>query len=141
MWDLGADSFNQIGAHEQPITCCGFAKGPNYECLVTGSLDKTVKLWDMRQSNPVMTFNCPEVNFLTYTVKLSICWISSFSPGAKNMFQRVYALDIMGPVMVVVTADRKLLAYQMHPEPKEWQPFQSQLKQQIRNRLKNKPKP
>ena len=51
------------------------------------------------------------------------------------MFQRVYALDIMGPVMVVVTADRKLLAYQMHPEPKEWQPFQSQLKQQIRNRL------
>ena len=39
------------------------------------------------------------------------------------MFQRVYALDIMGPVMVVVTADRKLLAYQMHPEPKEWQPF------------------
>jgi len=105
MWDLGADSFNQIGAHEQPITCCGFAKGPNYECLVTGSLDKTVKLWDMRQSNPVMTFNCPE---------------------------RVYALDIMGPVMVVVTADRKLLAYQMHPEPKEWQPFQSQLKQQIR---------
>ena len=42
----------------------------------------------------------------------------------------------MGPVMVVVTADRKLLAYQMHPEPKEWQPFQSQLKQQIRNRLK-----
>ena len=86
MWDLGADSFNQIGAHEQPITCCGFAKGPNYECLVTGSLDKTVKLWDMRQSNPVMTFNCPEVNFLTYTVKLSICWISSFSPGAKNMF-------------------------------------------------------
>ena len=42
----------------------------------------------------------------------------------------------MGPVMVVVTADRKLLAYQMHPEPKEWQPFQSQLKQQIRNRFK-----
>ena len=63
MWDLGADSFNQIGAHEQPITCCGFAKGPNYECLVTGSLDKTVKLWDMRQSNPVMTFNCPEVKY------------------------------------------------------------------------------
>ena len=63
MWDLGADSFNQIGVHEQPITCCGFAKGPNYECLVTGSLDKTVKLWDMRQSNPVMTFNCPEVRY------------------------------------------------------------------------------
>ena len=74
MWDLGADSFNQIGAHEQPITCCGFAKGPNYECLVTGSLDKTVKLWDMRQSNPVMTFNCPEVKygqFLMHSGKIS----------------------------------------------------------------------
>ena len=68
MWDLGADSFNQIGAHEQPITCCGFAKGPNYECLVTGSLDKTVKLWDMRQSNPVMTFNCPEVKYGQFLV-------------------------------------------------------------------------
>ena len=38
----------------------------------------------------------------------------------------------MGPAMVVVTADRKLLAYQMQPEPKEWQSFESQLKQQIR---------
>ena len=61
MWDLGSDKFEQVGAHDQPITCCGFAKGGNYECLVTGSLDKTVKMWDCRQSNPAMTFNCPEV--------------------------------------------------------------------------------
>lgn len=38
----------------------------------------------------------------------------------------------MGPAMVVATADRKILAYQMHPEPKEWKPFDSQLKQQTR---------
>merc|ERR1711935_615603 len=105
MWDLGSNQFTQVGAHEQPIMACGYAKGPNYECLVTGSLDKTLKLWDLRQPNPIMTFNCPE---------------------------RIYCLDIMGPAMVVATADRKILAYQMHPEPKEWKPFDSQLKQQTR---------
>ena len=61
-------TWNLVGAHDQPITACGFAKGSNYECLVTGSLDKTVKLWDMRQSNPVMTFNVPEVLF--YDLKI-----------------------------------------------------------------------
>ena len=61
LWDLGADSFQQVAVHDQPITCCGYAKGNNYECVVTGSLDKTIKMWDMRQSTPAKTFNCPEV--------------------------------------------------------------------------------
>ena len=38
----------------------------------------------------------------------------------------------MGPAMVVATADRKIFAYQMQPEPKEWKQFESQLKQQTR---------
>ena len=38
----------------------------------------------------------------------------------------------MGPAMVVATADRKFMAYFMEPEPKLWQPFESQLKQQTR---------
>ena len=61
LWDLGADSFQQVASHDQPITCCAYAKGNNYECMVTGSLDKTIKMWDMRQATPAKTFNCPEV--------------------------------------------------------------------------------
>merc|ERR1712110_418269 len=49
LWDLGSDTFNQVASHDQPITCCSYAKGTGYECVVTGSLDKTLKLWDMRQ--------------------------------------------------------------------------------------------
>ena len=63
LWDLGADSFQQVATHDQPITCCAYAKGNNYECMVTGSLDKTIKMWDMRQATPAKVFNCPEVNF------------------------------------------------------------------------------
>ena len=63
LWDLGSNGFQQVAAHDQPITCCAYAKTNQYECVVTGSLDKTIKLWDMRQQNPVITFNCPEVRF------------------------------------------------------------------------------
>ena len=65
LWDLGSNGFQQVAAHDQPITCCAYAKTNQYECVVTGSLDKTIKLWDMRQQNPVITFNCPEVRFLS----------------------------------------------------------------------------
>ena len=61
LWDLASDQFNQVAAHDQPITCCGYVKAANYECVVTGSLDKTIKLWDMRQPNPAKVFNVPEV--------------------------------------------------------------------------------
>lgn len=105
LWDLGSDQFQQVAAHDQPITCCGYAKGSGYECVVTGSLDKTLKLWDMRQSQPAKVFNCPE---------------------------RVYGMDLLMPIMVAFTADRKLLAYRMDNSPSEWQSFDTQLKQQLR---------
>ena len=54
-------TLNQVAAHDQPITGCGYAKGSGYECVVTGSLDKTIKLWDMRQEQPAKVFQVPEV--------------------------------------------------------------------------------
>ena len=86
--------------------------------MVTGSLDKTIKMWDMRQATPAKTFNCPEV---TQSIFLYI-----------KLKKRVYALDLMMPIMVAVTADKKLLGYRMDNDPSEWKVFESQLKQQLR---------
>ena len=36
------------------------------------------------------------------------------------------------PIMVAVTADKKLLGYRMDNDPSEWKVFESQLKQQLR---------
>ena len=47
-------------------------------------------------------------------------------------FKRVYALDLLMPIMVAVTADKKLLGYRMDNDPSEWKVFESQLKQQLR---------
>lgn len=105
LWDLGSDQFQQVAVHDQPITCCAHVKENNYECVITGSLDKTIKLWDMRSSTPAKVFNVPE---------------------------RVYGMDYMRPIMVAFTADRKLLAYRLDNQPSEWKSFDTQLKQQLR---------
>lgn len=49
------------------------------QVLITGSWDKTVKFWDLRQANPVLTKNAPE---------------------------RVYSMDARDNMLVVATAER-----------------------------------
>lgn len=50
--------------------------------LVTGSWDRTLRYWDLRQQNPVHTQALPE---------------------------RVYAMDVKHPLLVVGTANRRIL--------------------------------
>lgn len=54
--------------------------------LVTGSWDKTIRYWDLRQPNPVHTQTLPE---------------------------RVYAMDVTHPLLVVGLANRRI---QVHLE-------------------------
>ncbi|KAI9801307.1 MAG: RNA export factor gle2 [Piccolia ochrophora] len=81
--DLGSGNTTaqQVAAHEQPIRVCRFIDAPQsgQPMLVTGSWDKTVKYWDLRQSSPVASLACQE---------------------------RVYSLDVRDKMMVVGTADR-----------------------------------
>lgn len=47
-WDLGSDQVMQVAQHDGPVKTCHWVKGSNYNCLMTGSWDKTLKFWDTR---------------------------------------------------------------------------------------------
>ena len=50
----GSNAAQQVAAHDQPIRCVRFVEVPGQATpvLVTGSWDKTIKYWDLRQANP-----------------------------------------------------------------------------------------
>ncbi|XP_058788432.1 uncharacterized protein LOC131662618, partial [Vicia villosa] len=64
---------------------------PEMSLLATGSWDKTIKYWDTRQSNPVHT---------------------------KQLLDRCYTMSVGHLLMVVGTADRNLIVFNLHnPQP------------------------
>jgi mRNA export factor len=73
--------------------------------LVTGSWDKTIKYWDLRQSTAVATVQCQE---------------------------RVYTLDVKGKLLVVGTADRYINVINLDSPNKFYKTLQSPLKWQTR---------
>ena len=80
MWSLTTNQTQVVAKHDAPITHAFFVKELN-NMLVTGSWDRTVKYWDLRQSNPVHSQQMPE---------------------------RVYAMDVRYPLLVVGTAARRI---------------------------------
>lgn len=73
--------------------------------VVSGSWDKTVRYWDMRQSGPVATVQCQE---------------------------RVYTLDVRDNLCVVGTADRYINVINLKEPTKFYKTLQSPLKWQTR---------
>jgi len=73
--------------------------------LVTGSWDKTIKYWDLRQSTPVGTVQCQE---------------------------RVYTMDIKDSLLVIGTADRYCNIVNLNDPMKFYKTVQSSLKWQTR---------
>ena len=109
MLDLssGGSAAQQVAAHDQPIRVVRFMEAPqsNAPMLVTGSWDKTVKYWDLRQSTAVATLNCQE---------------------------RVYTLDVREKLMVIGTADRYINIVNLIEPTKFYKSMQSPLKWQTR---------
>ncbi|RYP10744.1 hypothetical protein DL765_008012 [Monosporascus sp. GIB2] len=70
-----------VGSHEAPIRGVRFVEvpGSNAPIIATGSWDKTVKFWDMRQPTPLAALACKE---------------------------RVYSMDAKAQLLVVATAER-----------------------------------
>uniref|UniRef100_A0A672IQT4 Rae1 protein homolog n=1 Tax=Salarias fasciatus TaxID=181472 RepID=A0A672IQT4_SALFA len=90
--------------HDGPIKAIHWIKAPNYSCIMTGSWDKTLKFWDTRSPNPMMSLQMPE---------------------------RCYCADVVYPMAVVATAERGLIVYQLENQPSEFRRIDSPLKHQV----------
>ncbi|TPP66856.1 mRNA export protein rae1 [Fasciola gigantica] len=105
MWDLGANAFTQVAAHDAPIKTVHLISAPNYTCLMTGSWDKRLRFWDLRQPQPILNLDLPE---------------------------RVYCADVHYPLAIVGTANRQVIAYNLENGPTEFTRIESPLKFQSR---------
>lgn len=107
MIDLGAGgtTATQIAAHDQPIRCVRFLEAGGNPMVVTGSWDKTVKYWDLRQSTAV---------------------------ASVTMQDRVYAMDVKDNLLVVGTAERYINVINLTDPSKIYKTLQSPLKYQTR---------
>lgn len=79
MWSLATGQATQVGAHDAPVRHAAFVK--ELGLLVTGSWDRTLRYWDARSPTAAHTQALPE---------------------------RVYALDVKHPLMVVGLANRRI---------------------------------
>ncbi|KAI5360293.1 Putative WD40/YVTN repeat-like-containing domain superfamily, mRNA export factor Gle2/RAE1 [Septoria linicola] len=110
MLDLGAGQTSgqgqQVAAHDQPIKCIkSFNTGGN-TMIVTGSWDKTIKYWDIRQQQAAATVDAKE---------------------------RVYSMDIRNDSMLVVgTAERNIHIINLQQPGTFFKSMQSPLKWQTR---------
>lgn len=107
MWQLGQAPPNglpqQIGAHDAPVKSVGYLPATNL--VVSGGWDRKLKFWDMRTPTAVGVFEMPE---------------------------RVYDLDVQGNLLVVATANRHIIAYNVGAQPVEHSRKESPLKYQSR---------
>ncbi|KAF8713039.1 hypothetical protein HU200_028831 [Digitaria exilis] len=85
MWPLLSGGQPQtVAMHDAPVKEIAWI--PQMNLLVSGSWDKTLRYWDTRQANPVHIQQLPE---------------------------RCYALTVNYPLMIVGTADRNLVVFNL----------------------------
>ncbi|KAF9975218.1 hypothetical protein BGZ73_001200 [Actinomortierella ambigua] len=102
MFDITTGQSQVVAQHDAPIKEVRWVDGP---ILATGSWDKTIKYWDLRQQTPVTTVALPE---------------------------RLYTMDAVGMLMVAGTAERHILIYNLNNPSQPFKTMQSPLKWQTR---------
>ncbi|KAJ2792070.1 RNA export factor gle2 [Coemansia linderi] len=106
MFDISTGQTTQIAQHDAPIRCIKFVEAENSSPIVaTAGWDKMLKYWDMRQQTPIATVTLPE---------------------------RAYAMDCNHPLLVVATAERKILIFDMNNPTTPFETAESPLKWQTR---------
>lgn len=83
-FDFNTTTENIVGTHTNPIKCVVHCSDLN--CILTGSWDSHVKIWDPRSSGP---------------------------SGCYNQCDKVYSMDTCGEKLLVATAGRKVPIFLM----------------------------
>lgn len=107
MYDANTGQSTQVAAHDAPIRCVRIVDQPSTQgqVLVTGSWDKSLKYWDLRQQTPVATVTLQD---------------------------RCYTLDVSLGLMVAGTADRYINIFNLANPGTIYKTIQSPLKWQTR---------
>ncbi|CAO2170742.1 unnamed protein product [Urochloa humidicola] len=104
MWPLlSGGQPTTLSGHDAPVKELAWV--PQMNLLVSGSWDKTLRYWDIRQPQPVHVQQLPE---------------------------RCYALSLCYPLMVVGTADRNVIVFNLQNPQAEFKRIVSPLKLQTR---------
>ncbi|GAB0094848.1 BUB3 [Sergentomyia squamirostris] len=104
MYDLNTQSERVLGTHESAVKCVEYAGKIN--AILTGSWDKTIKLWDSRDAKCVGTY--------------------------EQTNGKVYALAVVDEKIAVATADRKVLIWDLRNMGQFQMKRESSLKYQTR---------
>lgn len=106
-FDVQSQQSVQIGSHDASISCLASVQVNNgsQNLIVSGSWDKTLKYWDIRQSQPVSTIQLPE---------------------------RAYTMDTAKQLLVVGTAERNIVVIDLNNPGSIFRSSQSPLKWQTR---------
>lgn len=95
----------QAKAHEEAIKCVRWFQTGGQDYVATGSWDKTVKFWDLKNAQPVATLSCQD---------------------------RIYSMDIKDQLLVVATAERHINMINLNEPTKIYKTIVSPLKWQTR---------
>ncbi|KAG6414903.1 hypothetical protein SASPL_122278 [Salvia splendens] len=104
MWALASEGRPvTVAVHDAPVKEVSWI--PETNLLVTGSWDSTLRYWDLRQQTPTWVQRLPD---------------------------RCYALAVQHPLVVVGTADRNIIVFNLQSPQTEYRRFLSPLKHQTR---------
>jgi mRNA export factor len=101
--DMNTGQVVSFAAHDAPVKSLRWMDHASSPALISGSWDKTLKYWDLRQSQPAATISLPE---------------------------RCYAMDVAGSLLVAATAERHVVIvnltqpttiFKTVPSPLKWQ--------------------
>jgi len=109
MWSPATNQTQIVAQHDAPIKGVVYVTdvGNGSPCIITGSWDKSVRYWDIRAP-------------------------TGAPMGVVPMPERVYSMDAVGALLVVATADRKLLVYDVRKPTTPYYEKVSLLKYQTR---------
>lgn len=94
----------QVGVHDAPVKCVGYL--PTSGIVVSGGWDAKLKFWDLRSPTPAGTLDMPD---------------------------KVHAMDVCNNLLVVATANRTIISYDVSGQPREHSRKESPLKFQTRS--------